>query len=77
MPIVFWVIVYIESISGATKLVIAQHLDRTHTIHNLSMDYFLTPGEVNLAVGKVYLINGSCVFDPNTTPKVLPPPLLC
>jgi hypothetical protein len=73
MPIVFWAIVYVESISGAAKkLVTALHLDRTLAIHHLSMDYFLTPGEVNLAVGKVYLINGSCVFDPNTTPKVSP-----
>jgi hypothetical protein len=39
MPIVFWAIVYIESISGAAKkLVTALHLDHTHTIDNLSMD---------------------------------------
>jgi len=71
MPILFWVIVYIESIMGsAKKQVVCKHLDKMGTLHALTMEYFLTPGEIHLAEGKVYLVNGSCIFEANTVPFV-------
>jgi len=71
MPIIFWVTVYVESVSGsAKKVVTCQHVDRTATLHTLTMDYFLTPGEIHLAEGKVYNINGSCLFQTNIAPMV-------
>ena len=71
MPIIFWVTVYVESISrSAKKVVTCQHVDRTATLHTLTMDYFLTPGEIHLAEGKVYNINGSCLFQTNIAPMV-------
>ena len=60
MPIVFWVIVYVESITGSAKKQVAcKHLDQTGVLHSLTMEYFLAVGEIHLAEGKVYLVNGS------------------
>ena len=71
MPIIFWVTVYVESITGtAKKTVTCQHVDRTGTMHSLMMEYFLTPGELHLAEGKVYNVNGSCLFQTNIAPIV-------
>jgi hypothetical protein len=71
MPIVFWVIVYVESITGsAKKQVVSQHMDRTGTLHSLTMEYFAVPGEIHLAERKVYLVNGNCVFQTNMAPMV-------
>ena len=75
MPIVFWVIVYIESITGSAKKQVAcKHLDRTGVLHPLTMEYFLAAGEIHLAEGKVYLVNGSCLFETNAMPLVYPLP---
>ena len=72
MPIIFWVTVYVESITGtAKKTVTCQHVDRTGTMHSLMMEYFLTPGELHLAEGKVYNINGSFLFQTNIAPTVV------
>jgi hypothetical protein len=73
MPIVFWAIFYVESITGsAKKQVVYKHLDRMGTLHTLTMEYFLTPGDIHLTEGKVYSVNGSCFFEANTVPLVYP-----
>ena len=78
MPIVFWAIVYVESIMGsAQKQVVCKHLDRTGTLHTLTMEYFLTSGDIHLTEGKVYLVNGSCFFEANTAPFVYPLTAFC
>jgi hypothetical protein len=71
MPIVFWVVLYVESLTGSTKKRVAsQHLDRSGTLHQLTLDYFVVPGEVHLAESKVYLVHGSCLFEVNSAPVV-------
>jgi hypothetical protein len=71
MPIVFWVVVYVESLTGSAKKHVAcQHLDRSGTLHQLTLHYFLVAGEVHLAESKVYLVHGSCLFEVNSAPVV-------
>jgi len=58
MPIIFWVTVYVESITGsAKKTVTCQHVDRTGTLHalNMSVQY-----QWELFIPAKYYTDGIC-----------------
>lgn len=72
MPITFWGIFYVAQITGSSKkCLMVTHCDRLGGLHELAMDHFSIPGELDITIGKVYLIHGICLFEEDKLPLVL------